>query len=270
MTHTCEYCGSEFTHKCALNKHQRTAKYCIKQREKNYNVLCSCGRKFLDENALELHQKSCHVFQLQEARETIKVLEAKISFLEGRLSESEKYYSTVEKAALDKKITNNTQYNNILTFPLLDKDRMKEKCKLITPNIVKNGQKALANFFVNRIATNEKGEIGVICTDKTRKMFKYLRPDGRIATDIEAENIRKTFKECSSVVIEKSLDQIKKEYESDDLYDSEEEQLGAYYKVAGEAREFGGPFLAQLIKKTYIKTEDGQLIGVPPPHPIQL
>lgn len=111
--------------------------------------------------------------------------------------------------------------------------------------------------------------LNVICTDKTRKTFKYLRQDGKIVTDIEAENIIKSFKASSTVHIEKSLDQLKKEYESDDLYESEEERLEAYYNTAKEAREFGGPFLNQLIKRTYKKTEDGTLIAIPPTNIIK-
>lgn len=291
MVSICSFCKSEFTSRQGLSNHLRTAKYCLQKRLNNSSIKCLCGNKSLDDQNFEAHKQVCITYRLSERNksleeenrslvleknqlaEKVQKLEKRLEYIQGQfdviVSDKEKYYSTVEKAALDKKTVNNNQYNNLLTFPVLDKDRMDEKCKMITPVIVRSGQVALANFFVNKVATNEKGEIGVICTDKTRKTFRYLRQDGKIVTDIEAENIIKSFKASSTIHIEKSLEQLKKEYESDDLYESEEEKLEAYYNTAKEAREFGGPFLNQLIKRTYKKTEDGTLIAIPPTNIIK-
>lgn len=87
----------------------------------------------------------------------------------------------------------------------------------------------------------------------------------------KGERLVKSFKDSSSTPIQKSLDQIRREYETSDsiLYETDDDRLEAYYKVAAEAREFGGPFIAQLIKRTYQKTEDGKLVAVPPINPIE-
>lgn len=274
--HICQYCSSEFTLKRSLDKHQRTAVYCIKIREETYKYTCICGKKMETSELLKFHHDSCLTKKYNDSQKLNKELQEKLSslkeeiaFLKGKLDDKEHLLETIQKAALKDTTTTNNQYNKLLTFPLLEKKRMDEKCLLINSTVVRNGQKALANFFVNKIATNERGEIGVICTDKTRRMFKYLREDGKIITDIEAENIVKSFKACSSIPIEKSLEQIKREYETNDLYDSEEEREEAYYKTATEAREFGGPFLSQLVKRTYKKEEDGKLVKVEPIQQIE-
>lgn len=284
--YTCQYCLSEFNKKRVLDKHVQTAKYCLEKRGFKFSFDCTCGKIFLTENLALTHKSKCKIYNQGVL---LGKLTEKLDDTESRLEESlkkntryidrikeletelrvinedrEKYYATVEKAALKDTSKTNNQYNNLLTFPLLDKTRMREKCELITARIVKNGQKALADFFVDKIGTNDNGDVGVICTDKTRKSFKYMRADGKIETDIEGDKLIKSFKDSSSIPIQKSLDQIKREYETNDLYETEEEQLEAYYKIAEEARSFGGPFLAQLVKKTYRKEEDGKLVKVDP------
>lgn len=294
MSHTCSYCNSKFNLRKLLNRHQKTAKYCIKIREEQIDrtgIECHCKMKIAD-NEYKKHISTCKIYILTEENLYLNLLNSKLKIensnlktelhlktekikkieelnrsLNERISyletDKDKFYSTIEKVALDKKTVNN-QYN--ITFPVLEQKRLEEKSKLINKNVVRNGQIALANFFINKVATNDKGEIGVICTDKSRKIFKYMREDGKIITDIEACNMIKSFKSSSSVHIEKSLDQIKNEYETNDLYDTEDERLEAYYKVADEARKFGGPFVAQLIKRTYKKEEDGTLTKMDPPN----
>lgn len=281
--YTCQYCKAEFSYKRTLDKHLNSTRYCLQQRLNNSDIKCICNSKLLSQSDYDEHKKQCIAFQYSnkyklieeqnvELIELNKKLSDEIIYLKGQLDivkyDKEKYYATVEKAALDKKTVNNNNYNSLITFPILDKQRLNDKCKLINKNIVRSGQVALANFFVSKVATNDKGEIGVICTDKSRRIFKYMREDGKIITDIEAYNMIKSFKESSSIYIEKSLEQIKKEYGTNDLYETEDEKLDAYYKVADEARAFGGPFVAQLIKKTYKREEDGTLTKIDPPNPI--
>ena len=146
---------------------------------------------------------------------------------------------------------------------MLEKPWLDKQCQLITPGIVKAGQKALANFFVNKIATNEKGEIGLICTDKSRKMFKYMRTDGKIVTDIDGVDIIQKFKVSSILEIRKSLLQIKNEYASNPIFEDEEEWMDCYKEIETDAHAFGDKFVFQLVKRTYKKTEDGQLVEQP-------
>lgn len=285
--HICTYCNTQFSYKRGLDKHKKTAMYCLKKQMEQFTFECLCGHKTETEILLNEHIINCNFSkyfnlcnELQQelketqerllfANETIIALKEENAFLKGRCDDKEKLFQTIEKIASEKKTINNNQYNNLITFPVLDKQRLDEKCKLINKNIVRSGQIALANFFVSKIATNDKGEIGVICTDKSRKIFKYMREDGKIITDIEAHNMIKSFKESSSIHIRKSLDQIRREYKTSDsiLYETDNDRLEAYYKVADEAREFGGPFMAQLIKKTYKREEDGTLTKIDPPNP---
>ena len=270
----CSYCLANFAYKRSLDQHLKSAKYCIKKRLANSVIKCICEQKFETNELLLIHQQECVILKLNKLQheneyqqQHIIKLEKQVEYLQGYINsikdDKEKYYNTVEKAALKSTSTTNN-YNKILTFPILDKPRMTEKCQLITPTIVRRGQPALANFFVDKIATNEKGEIGLICTDKTRKTFKYLREDGKIVTDIEAVNLINKFRASSADPIKKSLEQIKTDIETDgdDLYDTPYERLDEYYKVSEEAKAFGGPFLAKLVKRTYKKEEDGKVATI--------
>lgn len=284
MTHKCTVCGSEFALKRYLTQHTKAAKYCLKQREEQYAFKCACGKKFETSELIQDHFNVCLIgknnaleerikmlkFKIKNKDEIIATLNEKVAFLEGKNSDKARIYETVEKAALKDTNTKtvNNQYNKLLTFPLpLSTQSMEPKCNLITPGIVSRGQVALANFFVDKIATNDKGEIGIICTDKARKMFKYMREDdGKIVSDIEAVNLIKSFKSNSSVPIKKSLERIYQEYNRGDDIVDKEDNLESYRQIAREARAFGGPFVAQLIKRTYRKTEDGTLVKVDPPN----
>ena len=63
MTHVCEYCGSSFTLRWNLNKHRRTAKYCLELQgkepvEKRYP--CDyCSKEFGRRDMLNRHLKTC-------------------------------------------------------------------------------------------------------------------------------------------------------------------------------------------------------------------
>lgn len=288
MSHICQYCGTEFGLKKYLTHHLKAAKYCLKQRIKQSGITCVCDSKFVDEDAYFNHKSSCKVFNLTETvtklekrnksltdqldtvtskvkefMNTIKELESEIKFLK---SENDKFYGTVEKAALSsKKTTNNTQYN--LAFPLdLTPENIREKTKSLNWKILIKGQREIANFFIDHIATNEKGEIGLMCSNHEHKMFKYLGDNGELIHDPKARNLIINFKEHSKINLNKTVQELFQEYSEERDCDEKDDKYGLYMKISKEAERLGeGPFLDQLASRTYKINANGMLEFVPPP-----
>ena len=86
----------------------------------------------------------------------------------------------------NKSITNNVITQNInLSFPLdLSEESLSKKKVYITENDVRNKQKGMVSWFLEKVAKNENGEIGLICTDKNRHNFQYLTEKGTLVNDI--------------------------------------------------------------------------------------
>lgn len=65
MSHPCQYCETEFQQKRDLNRHQKTAKYCVAiQKEQGLPTpepshKCKCGESFSLKQHLRRHHKTC-------------------------------------------------------------------------------------------------------------------------------------------------------------------------------------------------------------------
>lgn len=289
MVHVCQFCNREFTYKNALNKHLISAKYCLKERKNQSNICCQyCAKKFIDDSSLSKHQLICKVKILHEDKNRLQVrcellekensslkvseqsLRKKIAYLEGQKDEAkndkERYYTTIEKAALDKKTVTTNQYNNLITFPVdLSAENIRKKSNAITLNTLRKGQEGLADFFIDRIATNEKGEVGVICTNLDYSVFKYMAESGEIITDFRAQKIIENFKTHSKLKIDKSLETLWEEYEEAEDREDKNDKLDEYNKIFDEVKAFGGPFVRRLVSRTYRKVDGNKLVKVNPP-----
>lgn len=278
----CIYCDTCFSTSCALNKHSKTARYCLKKRDNHTFLQCVCKKQFINEKMIQTHKKSCLANQLYEENQDLKSKNVNLleknkklkkenqSFVEeiARLkgvtsaiqSDKNQMVDIVTKAALKSNITNNNQYN--LSFPLdLSQKVFDDNAKYITHDVILQGQKGLADFFIDRIATNKNGDIGVVCTNQSRKIFKYLDQYGNIVPDIEAKKIIESLKlnRCCSIQINKSLAQIWNEYQTENDFMDKEIKFDTYRKIQYEINTLGGPFVAQLIQRTYKQTADGKL-----------
>lgn len=65
MSYICKYCGTSLSSKRCLNLHENTASYCLEiQRKKGLEVAvsefkCKCGSKFTQKSSLKRHQEKC-------------------------------------------------------------------------------------------------------------------------------------------------------------------------------------------------------------------
>lgn len=271
MVVVCEYCTSEFSSKRSLLNHLKFARYCQEKRLRFSIITCICNQRFADESCLKQHQTQCVAFdlsnQLEIANNKIEALQAENQRLQEDLKiNSDRLFNIVEKAALSsKKSTTNNQYN--LAFPLdLTPENIMEKTKSLNWKILIKGQREIANFFIDHIATNEKGDIGLICSNHEHKMFKYLGDNGELVHDPKARNLIVNFKEHSKINLNKTVQELFQEYSDEQDGEERDDKYGLYMKISKEVQRLGeGPFLDQLASRTYKINANGMLEFVPPP-----
>ena len=97
----------------------------------------------------------------------------------------------ISEIAKQPKTTHNTTHNN-LVLPSVDMTQtsINEAVELhYDRNHLFAGQKGVADFAKEHILTNEQKELGYICTDSARGVFKHIGEDGEIVKDIKAIEI---------------------------------------------------------------------------------
>jgi hypothetical protein len=274
----CEFCEKTFASKKVLKKHLLVAKFCLKQRIEKSNIQCDCGEKFLEIVLLEQHQNLCIVHKnktIEELRKDKCDIAAErdelrkdicdIKMLKEQLremaAERDKLLKIVEKAALKPTSTSTSNTtNNIntlnISFPLnLSRAHFDEKAHFIDRSVVANGQVGIADFFLRHIATNESGDVGVVCTDMNRKIFKYMDCYGNIIPDTKAKKIICALEESEcGKRMRKVTEDITVYVESlEDMYDK-----FAWSGIQKKVREqlyygMGKTFVDRLAQTTYQK-----------------
>jgi hypothetical protein len=216
----CEYCNNVFKSLKTLNQHKRLAKFCLIKQKKQ--LICEyCNDISYSDKDFEYHQNHCIIFlksKNQELEEKIKELENenkdivyfqnKIEFCEKQLIEKENQLVekdnqikhlqdqivSITKTAISKPTTtnNNNINNKILNMSVLNLDN--ENVKNIINNnynldVISEGQKGVAKFATNFLLKDSDGNLNYVCTDASRKIFKYKNNDGELEKDINAQKL---------------------------------------------------------------------------------
>jgi hypothetical protein len=214
----CEYCNNVFKNLKTLNQHKRLAKFCLIKQKKQ--LICDyCGTLSFSQNDLENHQNICITFlkskikELENENKDIVYFQNKIEFCEKQLTEKKNYYEkqliekdnqikhlqeqivSITKTAVSKPTTttnNNNINNKILNMSVLnlDNDNVKsiinDKYNL---DVISEGQKGVAKFATNFLLKDSDGNLNYVCTDASRKIFKYKNNDGELEKDINAQKL---------------------------------------------------------------------------------
>ena len=224
---TCEYCGSKFATTKILLFHQKNTKYCLKKQQqlKVINELkCEyCDIQYFSKIELENHKNICIQFfkarikELEEEnkmsednviyfqnesnnqKEQIKQLQEdkdkQIKELQEQVKQLQDQIISVTKIAVMKNTNttnNNTINNKIMNMPVLNLDDkniqnlLESKYNL---DIISEGQKGVARFALNNILKDENGNLAYMCTDLSRKIFKYKNELGEIEKDVNAQKL---------------------------------------------------------------------------------
>ena len=208
---SCEFCGSNFSHNYNLTKHLKTSKKCLVSRPK-LDIKCVwCEEVFLTKERLEKHSSKCGIDKENafiSVLEKNKALEDKLEDKNKLLEDKDKHIKDLEdklfKLANKTSSTtnnNNTTYNITLNCDkplLLEKERVTELMwRYLTVEDMKLGGGGYCRWFLKHVAVNEKGNITIECTDKNRKIFKYIDEGDKLVTK-EGEEIAELIRSCYS------------------------------------------------------------------------
>lgn len=159
----CNFCGSLFEDIYKLERHQRSAKYCLeiqtKDQDKTFCVLCK--KKCYSERDLKAHK--CNFYK-DDLYNLISALNNKITLLEGRIENLEKKEKSISK------------------FDMLDtisEDFMKSQMHNFSLEHTNKGVNGYASFALKFIFNNR-----LLLIDKKRKKFIYKAENGEKKVDI--------------------------------------------------------------------------------------
>ena len=215
MVLTCQYCGKQLCNETSLKRHYKT-KFCQSKRTDiteimtNNNYKCEyCKKGFNSKKRLEEHLEKCIYIEITSEKDKIIIekdkiiksqklefqelkveLELKIQRLEIENELLRKDREIINNIAQQPRTSNTT--NNNLIIPNIDTSQ--EKINMAVENSYDmnhfcSGQKGIARFAVDHILKDDKKQLGYICTDPARSVFKHVGEDGEIVRDMKATRL---------------------------------------------------------------------------------
>src|SRR5690348_4736469 len=188
----CPICFIKLSNKKYLNRHQQSKK-CLQQRELNQQTNIKLNNeneiKKLNQNITELNQI------ITELNLTNKYLlewkERQIEKMEKQLDGANKF---IRKQANEPKIVNNNNgtINNTINYMPTEKlDISDEKIEHVfktkfNEKVIKTGMKGFANFTFDNFFIDENKNLLLVCTDLSRKNFRYRDKDNKLVYDPKA------------------------------------------------------------------------------------
>jgi len=196
----CEYCNIQFLKNIELENHKNICVEFLIKRVKELEE----ENKMSEDNVIYFQNESNNqkeqIKELQvNQKEQIKQLQEdkdkQIKELKEQVKELQEQIISVTKIAVMKNTNttnNNTINNKIMNMPVLNLDDkniqnlLESKYNL---DIISEGQKGVARFALNNILKDEHGNLNYMCTDLSRKIFKYKNGLGEIEKDINAQKL---------------------------------------------------------------------------------
>jgi hypothetical protein len=197
-----------------MNHHKKTAKFCLLKQNKK--LCCEyCDTITFSQNDLENHQNNCINFlkiklkELQDENKDILYYQNEIENYKKQLDDKDNQIAekndqlkflqeqiiSISKTAVSKPTTTNTINNNnnkIMNMNVLNLDNENIK-NLINDKynleVISEGQKGIAKFAANFLLKDSDGNLNYVCTDPSRKIFKYKNNSGEIEKDVNAQKL---------------------------------------------------------------------------------
>lgn len=173
----CQHCKKNFSDIYKLQRHQKTAKFCLSlQKEVKESKTCSgCNKEFFSERELSAH--SCRVI-LSQNTEIINLLKEEIEKLKIRvkqLEDEKKIYEVSKKSKLE------------VLLPLTE-DAIKSSVDKLSLEDILKGAYGFAMFAVKHIFKDR-----LFCSDISRQKVLYKDDKNEIKTDINMLFLRTSF-----------------------------------------------------------------------------
>jgi len=193
----CEYCNHLFLTKQILNNHQKNAKYCLKLRgDKKASFICDiCDKDYTEKRIFEKHIEKCGlifknkelVLQVAKLSQALALSEQyaqeQIEGYKKIISDLHQHIKSIAVAGVNKSTT-----TNILKLPRLTGAHLEDKSQYLTQEHVNRG---LAGYVDMAFTHSLNGM--AICSDPSRKKFKFVDEDGKIVYDAKGMTLAKLF-----------------------------------------------------------------------------
>jgi len=245
MSIKCQFCTNIFSSKSILNKHLKTAKYCLTLRDikTNTNYICKvCEKTFTLQDSFNKHIFICYnhpgIVKLQKINkeyiDTISTLENKLciykkenSILYEQLTEKETHIMDLEKKlenialkAVSRPINNKTQINTyIQNMQPVTTAHLTSNAQHLTIEHIKKGVEGYAEYALEYPLKDR-----LICSDYSRRKVKFKDKDGNVITDPEMKTLAKKFfnsiKEKNKELICKSANELQERLGDENVMDT--------------------------------------------------
>lgn len=262
MTHKCIHCLKIFSTNYILNKHQLSAKYCLKiQEEKRLTTENKC--KYCSSNVLlselMIHQIICAdekindlTFQLGVEKEKLILVN---SMLEEKIKTSNKEHELTITKLGDKQTMMSNCGNKYISLNSLDlsEDKIKLAVGDYTIDHYNRSCEGMVDWCVNSLLKDENNNLLYLCSDKNRRNFMFKNKDGEVISDSNADKLKKAIKP----IINDKLKYCKKEVYTKlgECSDDENEKLDKCVEIHESNKNMGVEFEIELAKKTYKPNE---------------
>jgi len=251
----CEFCKATFTCNKSLLRHLRTANKCLNQRPKKDYICVWCQEVFYSNNFLNEHLTKCIVNKealvmsyieklkmkddiIKEKEETIKDLQEKLFTIANKPTTTTNI-KTINNIKLNCDKPLNLEYDNVFNMM---------KNHLNTTYLTQGGY-GIGKWFLKYVCTNERGNICIECTDRTRKIFKYKDEEDelkRVTGDDLHKLIKKSYAEFTTTPLYLEFEEWEKE-QRDRGYDT-------FTTVLTKLSDFKKDFLTHLSDKTSVSS----------------
>jgi regulator of replication initiation timing len=188
--------------------------------------------KYIKAVEIERSKYEDEIKKLQEQLSKIKIeYEKQLSennILQRELDKAQYMIQTLSETAINRPTTTTNEIGNVnnvkITNHLSDHksylrqihpERVTELLHLHFEKYFMDGQMGLARFVVEHIIRLKDGKMILCCTDPTRKRFRFIDADGKLAEDLRAKMFRSKIKipvkEMCNEVFDRIIERIKDE-----------------------------------------------------------
>jgi len=214
----CNGCNKIFHISNDLDIHKNNCVDNLKQINKSYEEKIkeledeNRDNKTLEEKIKSLEEK---IKELEDENKDIQYYQNKIEFYEkqfvdkdilliekdNQIKHLQEQIISVTKVAVAKPTTttNNTTINNrILNMSVLNFNDNNVKHIIdnkYNADVIAGGQKAVAKFATNYLLTDSDGNLNYVCTDVSRKIFKFKNSFGELEKDVNAKKLTNILSE---------------------------------------------------------------------------
>jgi hypothetical protein len=229
----CEGCNSSFTTKTNLNVHKEICKsYIISKLKTEHNMVLE---KLKEDCETKIKTKTKDFEQTIKQQE-LKIIDMKSNYekiIKDIQTQNDKLLENLQKLASQAierptttNVTNNIKNNFSDKYFLesIKHEDVKMKCQnYLTEQVFLEGQRGIAQLCTEHIIKTKDKKALMLCTDVSRKKFKYIDDQGNIKEDYEARTftnkVSKPIKDASRIVYDSILFDVKSE--KDNLEDDD-------------------------------------------------